>query len=124
MKKFFSLCLSLFAAFVLFGQGTKVDVKNVPEPVLKKFKAFYGEIKKVTWEKEENNYEATFKQNKVKTSVVLTADGNIIAKEWEVKKGAVPKAITDSIAKNFAGYKVEEYCKIEKGGLVTYEAEV
>ena len=126
MKTLFSFCFAILIATSLFSQEkeTKIDAKAVPEPVMKKFMAFYGDVKKVKWEKDSNNYEATFKQNKIKTSVLLTADGNIIEKEWEIKKTEAPKAVTDSITKNFAGYKVEEFCRIEKGGMTTYEAEV
>ena len=42
----------------------------------------------------------------------------------EIKKTDVPKAVTDSIMKGFAGFKIEEYAKVEKAGLVTYEAEI
>ncbi|MEW6468438.1 MAG: PepSY-like domain-containing protein [Bacteroidota bacterium] len=126
MKTLLAAWIALSVAFSLSAQEKeeKIDAKNVPDVVMKKFLAFYGDIKKVKWEKEGNNYQATFKQNKVKTSVTITADGNIIEKEWAIKKGAVPQAVLDSAARNFAGFKMEEFSKVEKSGLLSYEIEL
>ena len=126
MKKLFSFCFAILISAFIFSQEkeTKITPKDVPDAVMKKFTAFYGVVKKVKWEKDGTNYEATFKQNKVGTSILMSADGNIIEKEWEIKKTDVPKAVSDSIMKGFAGFKIEEYAKVEKAGLVTYEAEI
>ena len=126
MKKLISFGLAILVSAFVFSQEKEVKItnKDVPEPVMKKFMAFYGDVKKVTWEKDGANYEATFKLNKVGTSILMSADGNILEKEWEIKKTDVPKAVSDSIMKGFAGFKIEEYAKVEKAGLVTYEAEI
>lgn len=125
MKKLLLFAAILFStALISQEKETKIESKDVPEAVMKKFMAFYGDVKKVKWEKEGDRYEASFKQNKVKTSVTLTADGNIVQKAWGIKKTDVPKAVADSVMKNFAGLKVEEWSKIERSGMTSYEAEV
>ena len=126
MKKLLSFCFAISISGFIFSQSKEIKItsKEVPEAVMKKFMAFYGDVKKVKWEKDSNNYEASFKLNKVGTSILLSADGNILEKEWEIKKSGVPKAVTDSIMKGFAGFEIEEYSKVEKSGLTTYEAEI
>ena len=126
MKKLFVACSAICIATLAVGQSkeVKIEAKDVPEAITKKFTAFYSDVKKVKWEKDSIWYEAEFVQNKTETSVTFSADGNIIEKEWEIKKTEFPKAVSDSLAKNFAGFKIEEVSKVEKSGLVIYEAEI
>ncbi|MGZ3942690.1 MAG: PepSY-like domain-containing protein, partial [Bacteroidia bacterium] len=66
-----------------------------------------------------------FDVNKVETSASFSADGKLNETETEIKTSELPKAVTDYIAKNYAGYKNEEAAKIvDAGGKVSYEAEV
>jgi len=44
--------------------------------------------------------------------------------ETEIPKNMLPKAVLETLAKNYPGYKIEETTRIESEGKVTYEAEV
>src|SRR5438132_1209753 len=102
MKNLFFISALVISGSAGFAQEQKIDAKDVPAPVMAKFKAFYGEIAKVKWEKEGNNYEAAFKtSDKKKMEITYSPEGNTMEKEWEMKKGDLPKAVNDSLAKKF-----------------------
>lgn len=103
----------------------KVKEVDVPSNVKDGFKKQYPNAKVSEWEKEGANYEAEFKHNKVETSVVIDVTGSILETEVEIAVKELPAAVTEYIAKNYAGYKTEEAAKItDHKGTVTYEAEV
>lgn len=76
------------------------------------------------WDKEGDNYEASFKQKGNEMSVVLDASGNTVETEVEIEKSELPPAVLEVIKKDFAGYKIEEAAKITANNVVSYEAEV
>jgi len=78
----------------------------------------------VKWDKEGDNYEASFKQKGNEMSVVLDASGNTFETEVEIEKSELPPAVLEVIKKDFAGYKIEEAAKITANNVVSYEAEV
>lgn len=122
MKKLFCVSVLLFACLTSFEQN--LEWKDVPAPVMAKFKAFYSEVKKAKWEKEGNNYEAKFKgADKKQICVVYTPEGNIYEKVWKIKKTELPQAVLDSLAKKFPGAKPEDCEKIDRNGLLLYEVE-
>ena len=102
----------------------KVQEKAVPEAVVKAFKAKYPTAKEVKWEKEMPNYEAEFEMKEVSMSAIFNPAGNLMEVESKMSKKMLPKAILESIAKDYPGYEIEEAAKIETDGKVTYEAEV
>jgi hypothetical protein len=122
MNKFFFLALF----FLFAGHISAQKNPYVPPPVTQKFVIFYPAVKinKVKWKKYGNVYEAHFKQNKVQTAVPIDSTGNIRKTEIQVKMNQVPKAITDSIARHYPGWKKNEVMKSSASGLVTYEVEL
>jgi hypothetical protein len=125
MKYFFLVAAASLVSVSDFAQGKKLEPKDVPAPVMNKFSAFYSEVKKAKWEKEGDNYEATFKgSDKKKMSVTYSPEGNTLEKEWEIKKTEMPKPVQDSLAKKFPGAKCEEFSKIDRNGLIVYEVEM
>lgn len=119
------LFLSAAVLTILSASAQKIELKDVPPPVLNKFNAFYPKMKKVVWEKEGADFEAGFKDaKKVKTFVLINAEGNIRHVETVIKTSALPKKINDTIPKMFAGYKVGAISKIDASGLITYKIDV
>ncbi|MGZ3904746.1 MAG: PepSY-like domain-containing protein [Bacteroidia bacterium] len=121
--------LIITAAIVLTASAAwaqKVKESEVPKAVLTSFQNNFKGAKVEKWEKEKDgSYEAEFDVNKVETSASFSADGKLNETETEIKTSELPKAVTDYIAKNYAGYKNEEAAKIvDAGGKVSYEAEV
>lgn len=130
MKK--TILLMAIFAFLL-GSQAQVAVEKcksktklvVPEIVKSAFKSAYPAVTKVKWDMEKTGeYEAEFKINKVEVSVVYDEKGNLLETETEIKFSDLPQAVKDAIAKDFAGYKIEEIEKVEKKGVISYEMEV
>ena len=110
-----SIIMLLFAAYIsnaAFAQ--KISVDKVPAPVMSAFKAKFPMLGKVKWEMESaNEYEAGFKSNGVKQSASFDQNGKWIETETEIKVSQLPTVVQQSIAKQFAGFKIEEASKVE-----------
>ncbi|HAH25034.1 MAG TPA: hypothetical protein DCL77_14980, partial [Prolixibacteraceae bacterium] len=80
---------------------------------------------KVKWSVEKpGEFEAEYKLNGVESSVLLDAKGNILETEEEIKEGELPQGVKASIAKDFAGYKLDEIEKAtDAKGTITFEME-
>lgn len=130
MKKTILLMALLAFLFNTQAQTVKEKPKSkakliVPEVVKSAFKSAYPAVTKVKWDMEKTGeYEAEFKINKVEVSVVYDEKGNLLETETEIKFSDLPQAVKDAIAKDFAGYKIEEIEKVEKKGVISYEMEV
>lgn len=104
----------------------KVKEAEVPKAVVTSFHDNFKGAKVEKWVKEKDGgYEAEFDWNKIETSATFSADGKLNETEQEMKVSALPKTITDYIAKNYAGHKIAEAAKItDAAGKMAYEAEV
>lgn len=123
MKKSVIIVVTLVLSTIAFAQ--KVKATKVPEIVTKSLISKYPNAKNVKWDKEENNYEASFKTNKIENSVLFNANGKIIETEVEISTAQLPKSILSYLSKNYKDQKVKEAAKIiSEKGIVTYEAEI
>lgn len=122
MKKLMAIAVLGLAVSQLKAQDLKES--DVPQSVKTSFAKSYASAKGVKWEKEEGNFEASFKQNKKETSIVLNDKGDILEVENEIAKSELPKAVSDAVAKDYAGSKIEESAKIVAKGVTTYEVEI
>ncbi|HNW51603.1 MAG TPA: PepSY-like domain-containing protein [Prolixibacteraceae bacterium] len=121
MKKTVITAVLSLLVVVSFAEEKKV---TVPEVVKKAFAAQYANATKVEWELEkEGEFEAEFKLSKTEMSVVFDAAGNLIETETEIEESELPQAIKATLAKDFAGYKIDDAVKAEAKGVVTYEME-
>jgi hypothetical protein len=103
---------------VSFGQ-------NIPTPVKNAFQQKFPNVQKVKWDKEKNNYEASFQINKVDNSLLFDANGNLLETEVEIQINQLPKGIANYINSNYKGQKIKEGAKIvDAKGTVTFEAEI
>ena len=110
-----TIAISIFAAFAA----------DVPAVVKTAFAKKYPNITKVKWDKENENYEASFDLNKVDCSVLFDANGNIIETEVEIELNELPKGVLDYVKARYAGKKAKEAAKItDAKGNVTYEVEL
>jgi len=123
MRKSVIIVVALVLSTIAFAQ--KVKATKVPEIVSKSLLLKYPNAKNVKWDKEENNYEASFESNKIENSVLFNANGKIIETEVEITTAQLPKPILNYIGKNYKDQKVKEAAKIiSDKGIVTYEAEI
>ncbi|MBB2145364.1 hypothetical protein GM921_07710 [Pedobacter sp. LMG 31464] len=119
MKKIIVVLLMLgFVVSASYAQ--KLNASKVPAAVTSAFAKNHVSTK-VSWTKEETNYEAEFKLNGKETSEVYTANGVVTETETEIKVAEFP----DAVKMKLKGQKITEAAKITKAdGTVIYEAEV
>jgi hypothetical protein len=117
MKKLSFLFVMLLAlGIVACGQ------KNVPQPVNKAFSEKYPAATSVKWASEEaNEWEAEFKMNGMEMSASFDNSGKWLESEKEIAVKELPAAVSGSIAKEFAGYKIDEISVIESPDLNGFE---
>lgn len=123
MKKTGVTMVVMLFATVSFAQ--KMQEKNVPANVKSIFQKQYPSATKVKWDKEGENYEASFDLNKTDNSVLMNAQGNIIETEVEIELNQLPIGILDHVKTHYAGKQAKEGAKItDAKGIVTYEVEL
>ena len=123
MKK--SILLSALGFIAISINAQEVKEKDVPANIKAAFTKAHPAAKVDEWEKEGDNYEVKFTENKVESSVDIGPNGQILETESEIKVAELPKAVTEYCTKNMPGKKIKEAAKItDATGKVTYEAEV
>ena len=123
MKNVFAAVISMLP--FCNGYAQQLKESEIPALVKAKFVSLYPGTKNVKWEKEDNKYEAGFKQDKTETSVLIDATGNMVETETEIAVSSLPQAVAAYVLKNLAGKKIKEASKIvSASGVVMYEAEV
>lgn len=123
MKK--SILLFALGIVSISLNAQQVKEADVPPAIKTSFSKLHPSAKVDKWEKEGNNYEAEFTENKVETSVEFGPNGQLIATEVEINVSDLPKAVSDYCTKNMPGKKIAEASKItDAKGAVSYEAEV
>ena len=123
MKK--SLLVIVLSIMSLVSFGQKVKEKEVPQIIKKALHEKYPNAKAVKWDKEKNNYEASFDVNEIDNSVLFNQDGKIVETEVEIQISKLPKNALLYIKKHFKNQKVKEAAKItNQKGEVIYEAEI
>lgn len=123
MKKIKIILVAMIA--VSCANAAKKSEKDVPAVVQASLQKLYADAKDVTWENEDGNYEAEFKINNAKHSVLLDSIGDFLEVEEAINNNALPKNAKEYIATYYAGKAIEEAAKITNNkNVVTYEAEI
>ncbi len=119
MKNIAITAITLLFTAITFAQ------KDIPNEVKVAFAKQYPDVKKVKWEEEDGKFEASYNQNKVKSSVLMNAKGKILETENEIPVADLSKLITDYVAKNYPNQKIKGAAKItDAEGVITFEVEV
>lgn len=121
MKKYYWL----FALASTLATAADAQKKiNVPEAVSKSFaKEFPGATPK--WEKENNKFEANFKQQQHTMSALFTADGKLTETEVDIPVAELPAPVQAFVKEKHKGAAIKEAARITKAnGEINYEAEV
>ncbi len=105
--------------------GQKISADKVPAVVTNAFNVKFSSAKDVKWEMEKSgNFEAEFKLNRVEYSANFDQNGKWLKTETEIEVSQLPKGVTDAIAKEFAGYKIDEAeMAVTFDNKITYEIE-
>lgn len=115
MKKIVVL-LSACLLVSLMGFTQKITPDKVPAPVKQAFAKKFPATTDVKYEMEKKDYEINFKDKGVQMSANFDATGKWLETETEIKETDLPKAVSASVAKNFAGFKISEVAKTETPG--------
>lgn len=120
MKKFmFVIGIVTFLGSSVFAQ----KYNNIPDVVKRVLAKNYPNAKSVKWDKEDANFEASFKMNDLDNSILFDVKGNVLESEVAIKE--LPKNVLEYLNKNYPNQKVVESAKITNAkGVVTYEAEI
>lgn len=98
---------------------------QVPEAVKKAFSHKFPSAEKVKWEKENNEYEASFILDKREVSATYTTDAQLKETETEIAVAELPKSVLEAISKQYPNTKVREASKIIRAdNSVAFEAEI
>ena len=115
-------------AFIFAGivQAQKLKETEVPIAVKQSFATHFPKAKEVKWSKEgTTEFEAEFEIAEIKRSANFDPTGKWLGTETEIKKSELPQAVQATIAKEFAGYKLEEHEKVESPNkAILYEVEL
>ena len=118
MKKILILAIMTFAIIKVNAQ--KMTADKIPSVVKESFAKQYPNVKAVKWDKEDADYEASFKMDGKNMSVVLDGKGMEKEVETDIKFSELPMPVQTALK----GKKVKEAAIIKKGGKTFYEAEV
>ena len=123
-KSIIIVALALVCSSYVSAQ--KIAADKVPAAVLSTFKSKFPTAQNVAWEKENaKELEAAFTIGKEKHSAAFDLAGKWMETETTMEVSAMPKAVKEAIAKQYADYKVKESVQVEtpdKGSF--YEADL
>jgi uncharacterized membrane protein YkoI len=123
MKKLIVLT-AILGSFTL-GYSQKIKETDVPGPVKENFKKNYPQASGVKWEKENENYEGSFKESGKEISAVFDASGKFLQKEIEIAVSDLPSKVSEYVNKTYPGFNLDEASKItDASGKVFYEVEI
>ncbi len=123
MKKLLMLFVCL--AFVIVVSANNQKDEKIPAAAKTGFAAKFPTAQKVKWGVEKpGEFEAEFRLNGVETSALVDAKGTLLETEAEIKESELPQAVKVTIAKDFAGYKLDEIeMATDAKGVTTFEME-
>jgi hypothetical protein len=99
--------------------------KSAPENVRKEFAKKYPAAQSVKWDSEETNeWEAEFNINGTEMSASFDNKGVWLETENEISAKDLPASVTNTIAKDFAGFKMGEISANETPQMKGYEVEL
>ncbi|ESU18464.1 hypothetical protein FCR2A7T_27510 [Flavobacterium cauense R2A-7] len=107
----------LLLSTILFSttvSAQKISESKVPTAVLISFKDKFHDATKASWRIENNSgYEAEFLIDRTKQSAKFAKSGKWLKTKNEIKVEELPIEVSQTIAKEFAGYKIEKAEKAE-----------
>ncbi|MGG9963840.1 PepSY-like domain-containing protein [Ferruginibacter sp. SUN106] len=123
MKKL-TIMMVLAVTTCTVTNAQKLDAAKVPAAVKAAFAKQYPGIT-CKWEKEDGQYEASFKQDGHSVSATYEATGSFTESETDIKVAELPANILAYVKAHYKGKTIKEGAKITKAdGTINYEAEV
>ena len=114
------LVLGLCLAIASFAQKS-----DAPAAAKAAFAKAYPGISKAVWEKEDGNYEVSFKNDGKKMSLLYDAKGVLKESEVSIQVSELPAAVITYMNQHYKGINIKGAAKITKpDGSIQYEAEL
>ena len=99
--------------------------KEVPANVKASFTQKFPDAQKVKWDKENaTEWEAEFKMNGKEYSANFSTDGQWMETEYEISEKDIPAAVSQTLASEFPGAKIDESEISETESGQVYEFEI
>lgn len=96
---------------------------DVPQNVQNTFTSTYKNASHISWDLEDNYYEAEFKIDNLNYSILYNNDAQVMETETEMKQ--IPIKIQDYIKINYSSQQIQFVAKIEKPNQpIQYEVEL
>ena len=128
MKKIISVAVILFAlnSIAIAQENERHENIKVPPVVKSALDKKYPESKKVTWEKENGNYEANWGgKSGEDNSVQFTPSGSFIEIVNAIPVSELPQPVFTYVKQHYKGVKITEAGKVtDAQGKLSYEAEI
>jgi uncharacterized membrane protein YkoI len=118
MKKL--IIVAIFALGVCGANAQKMTTDKIPNIIKESLAKLYPTAKAIKWDKEQADYEASFKIDGKGMSVLFDAKGMEKEVETDIKFLELPMPVQMALK----GKKVKEAAVIKKGGKTFYEAEI
>jgi len=123
MKKLTLLLIAAASMNSLHAQ--QLDESKVPAAVKKSFSAKYPGVAHPSWEKENGQYEASYKKDDQSMSATFKSDGTFTESELDIRISELPAAATKYMNEHYKGIEIKEASKITKAnGSINYEAAI
>jgi glyceraldehyde-3-phosphate dehydrogenase/erythrose-4-phosphate dehydrogenase len=117
MKKFF-IVLILVSGISICATAQK----KAPKEVVKAFTEKFANASSIKWDNESaDEWEAEFKMNGKKMSAAFDNEGKWLETETEISAGELPSAVSETLSREYAGYKKTEISIVENPELKGYE---
>ncbi len=121
-KLLVALTAMLMVQAAVFAQKT-VAKEEVNKNYITDFEKNYPDAKNVKWVKFDSlSYQADFTVDDVHQQVLFSNKGT--EKRWFVESQYTPKAIKDTLANSYQGYRVKNVCIVELRGKMTYQVQI
>jgi hypothetical protein len=118
--------ITIFALLIsAFAIAQDLDPKEVPGIVKSTILIRFPDATNIKWEKEKDNYEASFTLNKKEQTALLDSSGNLLQTEMKITMDQLPNGILQYVKTNYRRKKVREISKItDPNGKEFFEVEI
>lgn len=122
MKK---MILAVLILSVTTASAQKISANKVPAVVSKAVDQKFPDAQALKWERENDNFEANFKDGLKHRSVLVAPSGKIMEVETAIGTASLPAKVREYVSANYKNAKIKEAAEIvQASGEVNYEAEV
>jgi hypothetical protein len=94
----------------------KIPESQVPVEVRQTFKKMFPSAAGIRYEMEKQDYEISFKNGNRECSANYDVTGKWLETETELEASELPKPVLDTVARDFAGFKMDEAVQVETPG--------